>query len=76
MPTHTGLQINPCIPKSWDGFKATRKFRGTTYNIVVKNPSNVSKGVKLLKVDGNEIAGNISPIFTDGKEHSVEVIMG
>jgi len=75
-PDHKGLIIDPCIPKSWDGFTAVRKFRNATYNIRVKNPNNVSKGYKSMLVDGKEIEGNIAPIFNDGKEHSVEITLG
>ena len=76
LPTFEGLLINPCIPKTWDGFKATRVFRGITYKIEVKNPNHVSKGIKSVKADGKEIASKIVPVFSDGKEHSVEIIMG
>ncbi|HZY40846.1 MAG TPA: glycosyl transferase, partial [Anaerolineae bacterium] len=29
--TYQGLEINPCIPHEWIGFKVTRQFRGATY---------------------------------------------
>jgi cellobiose phosphorylase len=74
-PTYKGLQINPCIPKDWDGFSATRKYRGASYEIVVNNAAHVSKGVKSISVDGKLIDGNVLPLFTSG-HHSVEVIMG
>lgn len=61
-PEYDGLVVNPCIPKDWDGFKITRKFRGTTFNIEVKNPNKISKGVKILLVDGVEIEGNKIPV--------------
>lgn len=75
LPTFKGLEVNPCIPKAWDGFKATRVFRGATYNIEVKNPNHVSKGVLKVIVDGKEIADKIAPIFTDGS-HTIDVILG
>ncbi len=75
-PDHKGLIIDPCIPKSWDGFTAIRKFRNATYNITVTNPNNVSKGVVSMIVDGTKIDGNIAPVFNDGKEHSVEITLG
>jgi cellobiose phosphorylase len=31
-PTYEGLEISPCIPRHWDGFKVTREFR--TGNVV------------------------------------------
>jgi cellobiose phosphorylase len=75
-PRHDGLEIDPCIPKDWDGFKALRYFRGAVYEINVKNPEHVSKGVKTMIVDGKEMQHNIAPIFTDAKKHSIEIIMG
>jgi cellobiose phosphorylase len=76
MPQHDGLEINPCIPKAWDGFKAVRKYRGATYNISVENPQHVSKGIASVEVDGEPVAGNIVPIFADAKAHDVRVVMG
>ncbi|MEK6557964.1 MAG: glycosyl transferase [Candidatus Margulisiibacteriota bacterium] len=75
-PTFEGLKIDPCIPKTWDQFAVNRKFRGVVYQIQVMNPSRVSKGVQSVTVDGKKIAGNIVPIFSDKKEHRVEVVMG
>ena len=76
IPDYDGLKIDPSIPSEWDGFKATRQFRNATYQISVSNPSHVSKGVKSVTVDGNAIEGNILPVFADGKEHTVEVVLG
>ncbi|HHX17477.1 MAG TPA: hypothetical protein GX727_01300, partial [Clostridium sp.] len=59
-----------------DGYKVSRWYRGSNYVITVKNPDHVSKGVKKVIVDGKEIEGNTLPVFNDGKEHAVEVIMG
>ncbi len=75
-PDFNGLIVDPCIPADWTGFKVTRKFRGATLKISVQNPSHVCKGVKSLIVDGKQIDGNIVPVFTDGKEHEIKVIMG
>jgi cellobiose phosphorylase len=75
-PTHRGLQIDPCIPSKWGGFRVTREFRNAMYEIEVKNPDRVCKGIKSVRVDGKAIQGNIVPILGDGKTHRVEVIMG
>ncbi|MDD3612404.1 MAG: glycosyl transferase [Eubacteriales bacterium] len=75
-PQFDGLLVDPCIPADWDGFKVTRHFRNADYVIEVKNPDHVQKGVKSVTVDGKPIQGNIIPVFEDGKEHQVEVIMG
>lgn len=71
-----GLKIDPSIPHEWDGFNATRKFRDAVYDITVKNPDHICKGVKSVTVDGNAIEGNVVPSFSDGKTHTVEVVMG
>jgi cellobiose phosphorylase len=70
-----GLVVDPCIPSAWNGFEATRKFRGATYQITVKNPDHVCKGVAKMVVDGKEIDSNVAPIFTKGV-HKVEVTLG
>ena len=75
-PAYKGLSIDPCIPKGWNGFKMTRKFRGATYNIEVLNPNNVSKGVKKIIVNGEEVESTIIPILEKNKEHQVKVVMG
>lgn len=75
-PSYKGLIIDPCIPKAWEGFSALRKFRNATYNITVKNPNNVSKGVTSMIIDGKSYDGNVAPIFNDKKEHHIEIILG
>lgn len=75
-PEYDGLMIDPCIPKSWDGFEAVRQFRGDTIKISVVNPNHVSRGVKEIVVDGVKITGNIIPVFGDKAEHKAVVTMG
>ena len=75
-PDYQGLAVNPCIPKDWDGFNFTRKFRGATYNITVKNPDHVSKGVKSLTVNGQAVEGFVVPTQEAGSTVAVEVVMG
>jgi cellobiose phosphorylase len=75
-PTFEGLMIDPCIPKTWKGFKVSRVCRGVRYNINVTNPSKVSKGIKSVKVDGLEIKGNVIPFSKAHKDVTVEVVMG
>jgi cellobiose phosphorylase len=68
--------IDPCIPSDWKSFRATRKFRGATYRIEIINPDGKSKGAKEVTVDGKPYNSNLIPIFTDGKEHLVKVLLG
>ena len=76
IPDWDGLKIDPSIPHEWDGFTISRQFRGATYDVTVKNPNHVCKGVVSVTVDGKAIEGNVLPVFSDGKSHAVEVVMG
>lgn len=75
-PQADGLWVEPSIPSHWPGYNVTRRFRHAWYQIEVKNPQHVSKGIKSLTVDGKTIAGNLVPAFDDGQTHLVEIIMG
>lgn len=71
-PTLEGLSVNPCTPAEFGDFNVTRVYRGVTYNIEIKNPNKVQKGVAKLLVDGKEIEGNTIPF--DGSKKTVSVI--
>lgn len=73
-PAYDGLQINPCIPSEWKEFTVKRVFRGAQYDIVVKNPQGINKGIKQITVNGKAISGNVVP-HSAGR-HAVEVVMG
>ncbi len=75
-PDFDGLKVDPSIPSSWDGFTATRLFRGAKYNITIKNPNHVCKGVKSLVVDGNAVEGCVVPFVEGKKEVNVEITLG
>ena len=75
-PTYSGLMVDPCIPKDWGKYEVTRKFRGSTYHIVVKNPRHVSKGVSSVTVNGKKISGNIIPPQRSPKTIKVEAVLG
>lgn len=75
-PTHTGLSVNPCIPKDFGDFSIVRKYREGTYYIDVKNPSNVEKGIASIVVDGVSVDGCIIPYETGKTEYHVTVTMG
>ena len=76
IPDFDGLMVEPCITSSWDKYTVSRAFRGAQYDIEIVNPDHVCKGVKSVEVDGNVIEGNVIPAFSDGKTHTVKVILG
>ena len=75
-PDYEGLLIDPCIPKDWKEYRIIRFFRGVKYNITVKNPDGISKGVKCLMVDDKPIEGNLIPFKGGNKEVRIDVILG
>jgi len=75
-PDYNGLIINPVIPSEWDGFKIIRKFRGARFEIEVKNPEHVSKGIKEIKVNDKKITGNLIRNIKKGENYKVQVTMG
>ena len=75
-PDFDGLKVDPSIPANWDGFTATRLFRGAKYNITIKNPNHVCKGVKSLVVDGAAVEGCVVPLVEGKKEVNVEITLG
>ena len=73
-PAYDGLEIDPCICSQWKEYTVTRRFRGAHYEITVKNPDGVCKGVREMLLDGQPLEGNIVPC-TPG-EHKVLVTLG
>jgi cellobiose phosphorylase len=74
-PDYDGLLVDPCIPPDWPGFTVRRKFRGAVYNIEVLNPEHRSKGIWEITVDGKKAESCVLPVFPEGTEHNVKIIM-
>jgi cellobiose phosphorylase len=53
-----GFIIDPKMPKHWKELKYTRKFRGKTFNIYIKNPNNKNVGVSSLIINGEKFNSN------------------
>ena len=70
------ININPCIPRHWPGFKVDYRFGTTHYKISVKNPHNVNLGIRQVLLDGNSLPGSLIPLVEDGQSHEVWVVMG
>ena len=69
-PDFDGLIIEPCISKDIAEFKVTRKFRGTTYNISVKNA-----GEETVKITADNGTINGTTVSSDAEICNVEVVM-
>jgi cellobiose phosphorylase len=75
LPDYNGLLIDPCVPE-WEGFTASRRFRGKMVNITVQNPNKVEKGVKSMTLNGESIDGNVVPFDKMKDVNEVVVVMG
>ena len=73
-PAYSGLQIDPCICSEWKEYTVTRRFRGAEYEITIKNPDGVCKGIREMLLDGQPVEGNVVP-HTPGR-HVVTVTLG
>ena len=75
-PEYHGLRIDPCIPKAWKEFTVTREFRGVRYDIRVRNPKGVCKGVAAMTVNGTAVSGNVVPVASGTGPVAVDVVLG
>ena len=73
-PGYDCLVVDPCIPSSWDGFRAKRIFRGAEYEIEVRNPSHVCCGIKRIILNGKEV--DKIPVQLAGSKSQVIVELG
>ncbi|NLK86736.1 MAG: glycosyl transferase [Clostridiaceae bacterium] len=73
-PGYDSLVVDPCIPSSWDGFRAVREFRGAVYDIEVKNPAHVCSGVKKITLNGAAV--DSIPVQPEGTKAYIVVELG
>ena len=73
-PSYNGLIVDPCICSEWKEYTVRRRFRGSSYEITVQNPSGVCRGIVSMTVDGVPVEGNLVP-HTPG-DHIVKVVLG
>ena len=70
------LTINPCIPGDWLSYEVTYRDGETVYNIHVRNPQGVNRGVVEIKLDGSILAQGYVPLRQDGGQHEVHIELG
>ena len=70
------LFMNPCIPKDWKEYSIKYSYGSTKYDIEVKNPDKMNRGVSSIVVDGLLVKGGYISLVDDGVEHFVVVEMG
>jgi cellobiose phosphorylase len=74
-PDFAGLRVDPVLPATWPEFRATRRFRGATYEITVDRGINAQGRVRSLTVDGTHVEGNLVPLAPAGAVVHVEAVL-
>ncbi|MBT8224406.1 MAG: glycosyl transferase [Dactylosporangium sp.] len=72
---YDGLRIDPVLPSAWDGFTASRRFRGASYEITVRKPAGATGRVTHLIVDGTRVDGTLMPPAPAGSTVRIEAII-
>jgi N,N'-diacetylchitobiose phosphorylase len=67
-PHYDGLEIDPCIPDEWNGYTATRHFRGCEFRISVKRGEKPE-----IKINGNIIEGKVIKAANFADVNKIEV---
>ena len=74
------LWIDPCIPAGWPAYEMTLRYRDVVYEISVRNPGGVSRGVIAVELDGESlpvIQGKACiPLREDRATHAILVTLG
>ena len=69
------LNVEPCIPKNWPGYRLEYRYKSTPYTVTVQNPQGKMSGVEKVTYDGKRIEDKIILLEDDGQAHTIEVIM-
>ena len=70
-PGYENVRFNPCLPSYWKECSFKRTYRGSIYQIHIKNEQGKQTGISACFVDGKLIQGNEIPYFKDGGVHEI-----
>jgi cyclic beta-1,2-glucan synthetase len=72
------LHLDPCIPRSWDGFRISMRHRSARYEIEVDNTAGANRGVAVASIDGRAVGERPLrlQLADDGLTHRLLAKMG
>jgi cyclic beta-1,2-glucan synthetase len=71
------LRLDPCVPKVWRHFEVSFRYQSTLYEVLVENPSGISRGIASLELDGHPVVqGGCIALVDDGAAHNVRLVLG
>jgi len=68
------LEIDPCLPESWDRFHLSLRYGDSRYDIEVENCGGGPLTLVELAVDGERLAAARVPLADDGATHRVHCV--
>ncbi len=73
--TPNGTIFDPHLPSDMDRYYATMRLRGCDYDIRVVRATDEGLARPLIIVDGEQVMGNVVPVFEDNTMHTVQVVI-
>ena len=72
------VAIDPSIPEHWPSYEVTLRHGDDSYEIFVKNPHGVSRGIASAKIDGEPLPARPLRIAfrNDGGNHRIHIVLG
>jgi cyclic beta-1,2-glucan synthetase len=70
------VQIDPVIPRWWEGFCLRYRYGEATYEIQVENPDRCERGVSWVEMDGQRLPDGLIRLERGLLKHRVLVRMG
>jgi len=70
------LQMDPCIPASWEDYDISWEHGRTRFEIHVSNPDRHMRGVSSATLDGRPVDPNAIPLPDDGSVHEIQIVVG
>jgi cyclic beta-1,2-glucan synthetase len=72
------LLLDPCVPREWQGFEISFRYRSTRYEIAVENTAGVNRRITSLELDGQALTPQpaLVALVDDGATHRVRAVLG
>lgn len=69
------LTLCPTIPSSWEKLKLTYRYKNTSYEITIENPSHICRGEVKIMLDGNRQASSEITLIDDRDVHIINCMI-
>jgi len=72
------LLLDPCVPREWQGFEISLRYRSARYEISVVGTAGANRRIASLQLDGHALSPQpaLVPLVDDGATHQVRALLG